>query len=281
MGRLRGGWVVPLLVAAGGIVLWRATAGAGRDFAWEQTSGPWIDEGRLLQVHRKHAREVGQKAGACFRRAWACNLEHLLWPDDATLATGRVPAERTAKARAACVRELGWVLKPAYVPPGLAEHLIAVSGYGRNASDFLFGRYRVNDHRIQVIHSGHDTGILIVPRRPPAKPQASRDYAMQVIRDLFVPMRPEDEPRMRGGQGDLGGLVHGGYMNPYRNAEDALTGPSPWYSGSFITDGAYVFVSSAKWGLREGVDIRFRAAGPEYPPQDQPILLFEPASSTQ
>jgi hypothetical protein len=176
-----------------------------------------------------------------------------------------------------CVTELGWVLKPAYVPSGLAEHLVAVPAYGRNGSDFLFGRYRVSEQRIQIIYSGHATGILIVPRRPPMKPVASGEYARHAIQDLFLPMRPEDEPRMQWGRGgDLGGLLHGGYMNPYRNAEDAMAGPSPWYSGSFITDGSYVFVVPAKWGLREGLDIRFSASGPAYPPLDKPILLFEP-----
>jgi hypothetical protein len=205
----------------------------------------------------------------------------MLWPDDTTLSNQVLPAARTAKARAACVRELGFVLKPTYVPSGLEDHLLAVSGYGKTGSDFLFGRYRVNEHRIQIIYSGYATGILILPQRPPPAPQPSLDHAANVIRDVFVPMRAEDEPRTKWATGDLYGLLDGGYINPYRDAEDALTGPSPWYTGSFITDGSYVFVAPAKWGLREGFDRRFRASVPHSDARDKPILLFEPESAAK
>ncbi len=275
MRRLGVSGVIALAAVAAGIALWRSTAGAGRDFAWEKLSGLWIDDGRLLDAQKQRAVELGEDA-PYFQRAWGWKRDYLAWPDDAHLVNQVVPPERTAGARALCARELAWILKDTYVPADLTEHLVALSAYGRNGSDFLFARYRVNDYRIQVIYSGHATGILVVPRHPQARPRASRDYAMRVIRDIFVPMRPEDEPHMRGGDSDLAGIIHGSYTNSYRDATDALTGPSPWYAGSFITDGNYVFVTPAKWGLCENLDIRSSARTPQRPPLDRPILLFEP-----
>ncbi len=267
-------------VVAAAAWVWVSGAKPAPHVVWERMAGPWIDEQRLLEHHEQHKTKY-PKAADVYEWDWGLRLEHLLWPKDAALSRQAVAPRRTVKARADCVRELRWILKPAYVPADLAKHLVGISEYGRNRSDFLFGRYRVDEYRVQVIYSGHLTGILVVPQHPSQQPTATADYAMALLKALFVPMRAEQEGQIRVGSGVEGGIVLGGYTDSHAAAQDTFIGPSPWYGGSFLSDGSYVFVTPPKWAMREGLNIQDHVLGPEGPPWDDPILLFEPKTDAK
>ncbi len=270
---IRRAMLLAVIVAAA----WLCASGGNPagNVVWEPMSGPWIDEQRLLEQHEQHKRKYPQAAES-YERDWGLSLEHLLWPEDATLSRQAVEPQRTVKARADCVRELRWILKPPYVPGDLAEHLVGISGYGRNRSDFLFGRYRVDEWRLQVIYSGHITGILVVPQRPPQQPRATAEYVMNMLNRLFVAMRPEQEGQVGARSGVRDGIVRGGYSDSHAHADETFIGPSPWYGGIFLSDGSYVFVMPPKWAMRADLNIRRSALPPEGPPWEEPILLFEP-----
>ena len=257
--------------------LWALTSGPGMadQTTWPGPKGPWIDEDQLTEVHKARIARLGED-GHHFESAWWLALEHLLWPTQAELAGALNDAARTAAARADCARELGWILRPEYVPTDFAEHLAAVRKYGRNDSDFLFTRCRVGRWQIQVIHSGHVTGILALPLGPVAPREAGPDYALEVAKKLFVPPRQKDEPVIRARGGMVGDLAYGSIGNPnIRSKDDPPVGPGPWYGTRYITNGHWVFLGPAKYGLAEDIDLRGKALVPKPPPMDRAILLFK------
>jgi len=175
------------------------------------------------------------------------------------------------------VRELSHILKPDLFAGDIGDHLIALREYGYDKSDFLVGRYRAPNWGVQVIYSGHATGLLFVPSKRPKTPQASPEYALSIARRVFVDPRKQYEARIRAGGGPVGPLVHGGIMNPgWDSGPHSPVGPGPWYGSEFVTDGSWAFLLPFRWGLREGIDTRKRAAPPEAPPVDRQILLLGP-----
>ena len=242
---------------------------------WPGPKGPWIDEAHLKEVHKARIARLGED-GPRFESAWWLPLEHLLWPTEAELAGALNDPDRTAGARASCARELGWILRPEFVPENIAESLVALRKYGRNDSDFLLARGQVGHWKIQVIYSGHRTGILALQIGPVAPGQPTAEHALKVAKELFVPPRPQDEPLLKARAGLNSGIAHGGISNPNTQSRaDPLRGPGPWYAAGFITNGQYVFLVPSKWHLGDG-DIRSDLAGlPRAPRADEPVLLFD------
>jgi hypothetical protein len=262
--------------AIGSGVLLMGVAGTPRapSVVWEQKGEPWIDQDHVVAVHRRRVAQVGPK----WENIWRPVREHMLWPDEETLARLWVPPERTKAARAECVRQVRVVLKAEHVPGDLEEHLVGISPYGANGSDFLLTRYRVGHWRVQIIYSGHLMGILVAPREPGDAGPATAEYALRIAKALFVSPRPEDAARLVARVEMVEDTAHGGIRNPNAGLDGSLAGASAWYGIRVVTDGRYVFLSPAKWGLYDDTDIRGRAGMPAHlPPQDKPILLFDPA----
>ena len=259
-----------LAAVAAGLTLAPVTAAA--EVTWLKMTGEWLDQDALVEAHRLRVAEVGEK----WERGWRGEREHMLWPDDATMRKSTVLATRTKEARRTCVAELKRALKPEFVPGELVDHLVGLSGYGRSKSDFLFGRYRSGDWNIQVIYSGRHIGILAVPIGPVAPREPSAEYALEIAKKLFVPPRPQDEAELQARAGLNSGIAHGGISNPAtQSMMDPLRGPSPWYGGSFITNGLYVLLFPPKWYLGVG-DIRSDMAGlPPFPRPNEAVLLFK------
>jgi len=240
---------------------------------WVALTGEWFDQARLVAAHQQRVREVGETWNA----AWGFAREHMLWPEEGTVQALAVPPERTAGGRAECTRQLGVVLRPEYVPPGLEDHLVAISGYGVSGSDFLLTRYRAGRWRLQIIYSGHAIGILAIPAEPGGAGRApTADYALQTAKVLFTPPRGQDARVLQARAISVDGIAHGSIRNPNAGPAGSLAGSSPWYSVRLITDGRYVWLSPAKWGLYDDTDIRTAGMPSHQVPLDKPVLLFEP-----
>lgn len=262
-----------LLPAVAALLMLTGDGSPADPATWPGPKGPWIDEAHLKEVHKARIARLGED-GPRFESAWWLPLEHLLWPTEAELAGALNDPDRTAGARASCARELGWILRPEFVPENIAESLVALRKHGRNDSDFLVTRFRGGRWLLQLIHSGHATGILAVPVGPAAPHTAGPDYALEVAKELFVPPRKKDEPLIAARGGMVGDIAYGSISNPnVRSEDDPPVGPGPWYGSVYVTNGAWVFVAPAKFGLAAGIDLRGRARWP-FPPTDKTILLF-------